>query len=101
MLKLLKIFKRNKLILEENINKGYYTLKEALYKSKIIITQYITIIASFIQLYGNDLLVAFNDNSSQLQSLIDAKMFSVVSFACGILTIYLRITSNKQIKKDE
>lgn len=71
----------------------FYSAKQSLIKSKIIITQYVSIIAGLLQQYGPSVLSVFAENSAELQLLVDMKMFGAISVICAILTIYLKLTS--------
>lgn len=79
----------------------FLTLAESLRKSKIIITQYVSIGAGFLQTFGDQITDAFYSNSAQLQSMIDSKVFAIISISCAILTIYLKFTSKSLVGKEK
>ena len=72
------------------------SVSQALKKSREILTQYVAIASAFLTQYGNDILNAFNENSPQIQSTLP-KVFGVLSFACAVLTIYLKLTTKSVV----
>lgn len=92
-----KIFKKK---VDEEIKEFKLTAKNFWFKSKIVITQYVAIITTFLQVYGNEILSTFNENSTTIQNMLNSKMFSIITVACGLLTIYLRFTSKNVINKE-
>lgn len=72
------------------------SVTQALKKSREVITQYVAMGSAFLTQYGNDILSAFNQNSPQIESVVP-KMFGVLSVACAILAIYLKLTTKSVV----
>lgn len=75
----------------------YNSVKDIFTKSKTIIMQYLSIVSGIFTVYGQQLINIFNDNSSQVQVILDPKYFALISIICGILTTYFKYQKEKTI----
>ena len=81
--------------IDDKIIKKYKSVKDIFIKSKTMICQYITVASGTFSYYGKDIISLFNDNSSQVQSLLEPKYFAIVSIFIGILTMYFKVKDEK------
>lgn len=81
--------------IDDKIIEKYKSVKDIFIKSKTMICQYITIASGTFSYYGKDIISLFNDNSSQVQSLLEQKYFAIVSILIGILTMYFKVKDEK------
>lgn len=87
------------LLKKENRDYALKALKKCLVKSKTVWTQYVGVTTGFLQSNGKDLVDSFNANSTQFQSLLDNKIFGIVSGLCCILAIYIKINDKAKEAK--
>jgi len=81
--------------IDDKIIEKYKSVKDIFIKSKTMICQYITVASGTFSYYGKDIISLFNDNSSQVQSLLEPKYFAIVSILIGILTMYFKVKDEK------
>ena len=81
--------------IDDKIIEKYKSVKDIFIKSKTMICQYITVASGTFSYYGKDIISLFNDNSSQVQSLLEPKYFAIVSIFIGILTMYFKVKDEK------
>ena len=81
--------------IDDKIIEKYKSVKDIFIKSKTMICQYITVSSGTFSYYGKDIISLFNDNSSQVQSLLEPKYFAIVSILIGILTMYFKVKDEK------
>lgn len=81
--------------IDDKIIEKYKSVKDIFIKSKTMICQYITIASGTFSYYVKDIISLFNDNSSQVQSLLEPKYFAIVSILIGILTMYFKVKDEK------
>lgn len=81
--------------IDDKIIEKYKSVKDIFIKSKTMICQYITVASGTFSYYGKDIISLFNDNSSQVQSLLEPKYFAIVSILIGVLTMYFKVKDEK------
>lgn len=81
--------------IDDKIIEKYKSVKDIFIKSKTMICQYITIASGTFSYYRKDIISLFNDNSSQVQSLLEPKYFAIISILIGILTMYFKVKDEK------
>ena len=81
--------------IDDKIIEKYKSVKDIFIKSKTMICQYITVASGTFSDYGKDIISLFNDNSSQVQSLLEPKYFAIVSILIGVLTMYFKVKDEK------
>lgn len=81
--------------IDDKIIEKYKSVKDIFIKSKTMICQYITVASGTFSYYGKDIINLFNDNSSQVQSLLEPKYFAIISILIGILTMYFKVKDEK------
>lgn len=81
--------------IDDKIIEKYKSVKDIFIKSKTMICQYITVASGTFSYYGKDIISLFNDNSSQVQSLLEPKYFAIVSILMGVLTMYFKVKDEK------
>jgi Na+-driven multidrug efflux pump len=80
---------------DDKVIEKYKSVKDIFIKSKTMICQYITIASSTFLLYGKDIINLFNDNSTQIQALLQPKYFAILSILIGVLTMYFKVRDEK------
>ena len=81
--------------IDDKIIEKYKSVKDIFIKSKTMICQYITVASGTFSYYGKDIISLFNDNSSQVQSLLEPKYFAIISIFIGVLTMYFKVKDEK------
>lgn len=81
--------------IDDKIIEKYKSVKDIFIKSKTMICQYITVASGTFSYYGKYIISLFNDNSSQVQSLLEPKYFAIVSILMGVLTMYFKVKDEK------
>lgn len=74
----------------------YNSVKDIFTKSRTMLMQFLSIVGGIFAFYGEQLIKIFNDNSSQVQVLLDPKYFALLSILCGILTAYFKYKTEKE-----
>lgn len=73
----------------------YKSVRDIFIKSKTMFCQYTTIASSTFSFYGKDIISLFNDNSTQIQTVIEPKYFVLLTVFCGVLTMYFKYKDEK------
>ena len=81
--------------IDDKIIEKYKSVKDIFIKSKTMFCQYLTIASSTFKFYGKDIISLFNDNATQIQSVIEPKYFVLLSIFAGVLTMYFKVKDEK------
>lgn len=95
------MFERIKKLLAPKKDVIHVSLKEALLKSKTVISAYVGISFDLFNRYGQDTITQLSATLPQIREFLNPSVFSFISVVSSIATIYFYLVSNKVVKNTE
>lgn len=79
----------------------HISIKEALLKSRTVISAYIGIGADLFNRYGQDTINQLSTVLPQIREFLNPSVFGFISVVSSLATIYFYLVSNKVVKNDK
>lgn len=79
----------------------HVSIKEALLKSRTVISAYVGIASDLFNRYGQDTISQLSTTLPSLREFLNPSVFGFISVVSSIATIYFYLVSNKVVKNDK